>query len=125
MSGPGRETAALLAGAVAPHAEAIAEIAEREDVAVVLHEIAPEHEAHFRATFPGYPETQVFPLPKRLRKRLRNLPGDPTTRRWLDSPREGVARVLLFIHAGSVLLNFHPDRGWWVEAGSTDGGSPS
>lgn len=116
---PAAEGAAFLKAATDAHVDEIAEVCERGEVAVVFHEIAPKYAADFRRY--GYPERQVIPLPKRLRRALCNLPADPVTRHWLEHEREGVARVLLFIHEGSFLVNFHEERGWWIEPGSLDG----
>ncbi len=103
------------------HLEAIQQIWDSGRVAVVIVNPAPEAEKHLRRL--GWPKRVVLSLPEAMRRDLTDetsITSDPATRRWIECPRDGIGRVLLFHGYSSLLFNFG-EEGWWIEPGSTDG----
>ena len=107
----------LLEEGIKPHTDAILAAHEAGGVAVVLFEPVEEHEPMFRAM--GWPDRPAFPMTPQLRRSL--LDSDPVTRRWLEVPRDGVVRIFALVHRGSLLVNYDPERGYWIEPNSLDG----
>jgi hypothetical protein len=114
----------LLDRFIKPNAESIAELALRKEVAVLVADVHSE-EAREALRALGWDGTAtVFRLSHAARRRraescLNNY-GDSVTHRWLTKPgKRGYARVLVYHHAGTLLLN-HTDEGWALEPGSTD-----
>lgn len=107
----------LLKKGVHPHTDALAQIAVDGDVAVVVFEpAAPAKEAARKLGWDG--KSPVFRLPSSKHAELGK--ADHVTAAWLQRRDEGVSRMFVIMHEGTLLVNFAPERGYWVESGSTD-----
>jgi hypothetical protein len=100
-----------------PHAEAIAEIASRRAISIVVVEPSDEWKDALRAH--GWRGECVFAMSDRVRMALSC--ADPVTERWIHGSRSDtlVARIFAVIHDTSLLVN-RDDRGLRIEPGSTD-----
>ncbi len=107
----------LLDLGIKPHAEEIAAIAAKGDVAVVVFEPDPSI-ADALNTIGWDGESHVFRLSNNAKRRL--VAGlDKVTMRWLN--RKAGVRVFLFVQGGNLLVNLD-ERGWFIEPGSNDSG---
>ena len=110
---------------LAPNAERIAKLAARKEVAVCVAEPFAQAQEALRDL--GWDGTAtVFRLSHAARRRLAAAclddHGDAATHRWLTRQgRRGDVRVLVFLHAGTLLVN-GTGEGWEIEPGSTDVG---
>ena len=99
------------------HGDALAEIAARGRIAVVFHNVAKDFSGSptsCSADWKGDTENGVGTL-------TRFIKTDSVTDRWVSTPvKSGHAKVLLFVHYGSFLLNLTPGEGWSIEPSSLD-----
>lgn len=95
----------LLEEGIKPHAEAIAALALVGRIAHVVYDEAA-----------GAAST-CEPMRASLRREL--CACDHITRRWCER-RTRDARVFVQMSKGTLLVNFEPERGWFLEPGSTD-----
>ena len=106
---------------IKPYVRAIAEIWTHDHIACVMFE-AREEKAVAEA-FGHSGDSPVFELGHRVLKRyarqLEHRAKDLVAANWLRR-RGGPHRILAFVQAGSLLINFEADKGYWFEPGSTD-----
>jgi hypothetical protein len=104
---------------IMPHADEIGAICARGDVAVIVFE--PSDDAGtFARTLGWNGESPVFRM-SNARKRAVADGSDAVTSAWLKrTSRTELSKVFAIIHAGTLLVNFTKDKGWFLEPGSTD-----
>lgn len=110
----------LLERGIKPHAEALARLAADGQVGCVVWK--PEPVAESAARLLGWQPQQgdVFALSQDACAHL--AIGDRVTARWLaaGSSIDGTVRAFVISGHGSLLVNFKPGRGWWIEPGSLE-----
>lgn len=118
MSGADDILGRLLNEAIKPHAERIAELAERRRFVAVVFE--PHEDAVKFARALGWDRsTPIFGLRETRVRRLAEI--DHACERWFATkPCIDHIKAFVIMHRGTLLLNFEPDRGWYIEPGSTD-----
>jgi len=108
----------LLEDGLKPHAAAIAEIAMRGDIAVVLFE--PSWGGIDAARVLGRSGSEMVFAINRTRARKHLSGADHITAKWVERREKGVARVFVIMNEGTLLVNYRPGAGWEIEPGSTD-----
>jgi hypothetical protein len=110
---------AIFTHGIKPHADAIAEVVESGDIAIVVHRLRPDVERNARAL--GWDGVSpVFRMTESTRARMiasSEAIADTVTARWLRAKRTG--RVFVLSGVGSLLVNVDED-GFSIEPGSTD-----
>ncbi len=115
----------LLEVGIKPHAEKIAEIAARGDIAVVVFEVddmfgdrrlIETSKAGLRAL--GWRGENVFALNRTRATRLL-ADADAVTARWVGRRQRGVTRIFVAMHTGTLLVNLDAE-GYSLERGSPD-----
>ena len=102
------------------HERAIAEIASRGEISIVLLEPSDAWREALHAQ--GWKGEIVLAMSERMRRAMSC--ADSVTERWLTSPRSGIARIFAVIDDESLLVNSDSGR-LSVEPGSTDEGAAS
>jgi len=104
--------------ALIPHAGELARILQQGKIAVVVFEL---NETVKDSLFPlGWDgKTAVFPMSRDISRRYARL-SDPVTAAWLRRDASPIGRILVFWGLGSLLMNWTPERGLWVEPGSIE-----
>ena len=120
-AGTAEEMNRLLDDGIKPHVEAIAPIAMKGGIAVVVFEPSAELQSALRNI--GWDgAVAVFELsPARasaIADECAKL-GDRVTQAWLVQPRTG--RIFLWAQSGTLLVNFVSGRGFSIEPGSLEG----
>jgi hypothetical protein len=113
----------LLAEAIQPHAQAIAEIWSDNEVAVVFFEATERARDEAREVFGWDGASAVFAMPEENVRRLAagcKQMGDNVTPNWIAAKRPG--RVFALVHDGSTFLLNCGDEGWSLEPNSLDAG---
>jgi hypothetical protein len=119
----------IVNGCLRPHAPTIAVIGFSGDVAVVLHE--PSEKAKARARAIGWDgKSEVFRLTAEGKRALAGSTegSDAGISKWLGrklDPASPVARIYVLTGDDSLLMNFSPFGGWYVEPPATAGQLPS
>lgn len=104
---------------IKPHAPAIAKIALRGDIAVVVFEVEEELKEALRNL--GWRGEAVFALNREHAERMAAAAKcDAVTAAWLRRHVKNEARIFLWVHYGTLLVNYLPGTGFSFEAGSTD-----
>jgi len=110
---------------IAPNAHTIAQIWGRRGIACLVFEIAPEYASGPQSL--GWDGIEaVFELTSEaatnMAQALQTLaPDDVAAIRWLTcSWAERPYRLLVFIHQGTLLLNYVMDQGFSLEPGTQD-----
>jgi hypothetical protein len=107
--------ARLVRDGIMPHAAAIAEIASRGEISIVVLEPSDAWKKALRIH--GWKRQDVFTMSERVRRALSC--ADPVTESWVANPRSDTTRVFAVIHDTSLLVNSDAS-GFRIEPGSTD-----
>jgi hypothetical protein len=108
----------LFEDGIKPNLTRILDIARRDRIPVLMFE--PSEGSLAAARNLGAHGEALFSLSKK--KALRVLGDvDKVTGPWIkNSHPEGGLHLLVFVHGGSLLLCYDPERGWYPEPGSLD-----
>jgi hypothetical protein len=111
----------LLERGLKPHAERLAEIGAKNRFACLIWRIDPKWASRAQKAFGWKPGEDVFALADQVCANLAT--ADLVTRRWVQagSSLDSVLRILIVSGPCSTLLmNYAPGRGYWIESGSLD-----
>jgi hypothetical protein len=117
---PGGPLDLLLRETIIPHAEELAVIQDRGDIAVVVH-TAPDAVAADSLRVLGWNGETVFGI-NRTRARKYVAPADAVTARWVERRDPDELRMLIIwgqTHS-TLLVNFRAGGGYSIEPGSLD-----
>jgi hypothetical protein len=109
----------LMDEAIIPNCRELAKIALEGNIAVVVFEIDDSAKpALWGAGWDG--KATVFPMLNSFRTELAQV-TDAVTASWLTRQvSKRFCRMFVFFSTGSLLINFTPQRGYWVEPGSLE-----
>lgn len=108
----------ILEQGIKPHVEAIARIGLDGDLAVVVFE--PSDEAKPALAAFGWDGKPVFSVNRTRAIKLMEK-SDPVTRAWVAKKSSAECiRIFVFVHLGTLLVNYRPGEGYSLEPGSTD-----
>jgi hypothetical protein len=108
----------LVKEGIEPNANAVAEIAARGEIAVVVFEPSDEWKDALRVH--GWTGEAVFPMSEWMRRAMSTT--DLVTERWVAGPRPKAARIFAVIDDDSLLVN-KDARGFSIEPGSLEEGT--
>ena len=113
----------LLANGIKPHSKILADIIVRDEVAVVIYQLAPDdHEGNEEALALGWDRcSPVFELGAEVKTRLiENLEedGDMVGARWFRGGRCG--RIVVVTGYGTLLVNHDMESGYSIEGAALD-----
>ena len=109
----------LLREVLVPQAEKL----DGGDIAVVVFE--PGNACQRAARAAGWDgKSSVFSMPRPFRERLIEN-ADTVTATWLAGRRPGVVRMFVFLQEGTLLINWSPGTGYYIEPGSLDSERPA
>lgn len=101
---------------IKPNATEIGRIALKGQIACLVYD--PEGEQSMQALNAlGWDKrAEVFALSKKAAKQLAT--ADNATKAWVE--RKSGGRIFVVAHRGTLLVNFEPGKGYWLEDGSTN-----
>lgn len=110
----------ILAEGVKPYGRRIANVTADGSIAAVVFEPKGDVEKFARKLgWEKYHPVPVFRLSPEIMANM--AAADRVTAAWLARSDKSIARIIVFTGLGSLLLNFEPSRGYWLEPESTDG----
>lgn len=111
----------ILSQGIVPFTPQLISIWNKGLVAFVGFEMRPFTMKAWRTLFPKWNKRRDAPVIGVSGKEYASrVECDPVTRNFLVRERTDDYPVFLFTGEGTLLLNFHPDRGFSIEPGSTD-----
>lgn len=108
----------LLEEGIKPHAETLLRLASAGQFACVLFEVDRETKQSLRPH--GWRAgREVFPIGLQMLEALKAT--DAAARRFFSTtPDSENVRIFAMVHKGTILVNWSPSKGYWIEPGSTD-----
>jgi hypothetical protein len=107
----------LMNKGIRPNAEAIARIGVDGDIAVLV--VNPMGGTKRLAQALGWtPKRPVLRLARSRMEALAN--ADAVTASWVRRPRPDTLRIFVLMEHGTLLVNFEPNRGYYIEPGSSE-----
>jgi hypothetical protein len=109
----------ILEEGIKPCAAMISEIAEGGGIAVLVYKATGKSAKHAIRKMGGSGlHTHAFRLSSEYTSVIAS--SDHVTRQWVARSEDGLAKILVISGHGTLLVNFHRERGFWIEPGSAD-----